>query len=332
MNGLAWSRLSGFSISVLEAGLASPRNMSILGIGVVGAARWGSNVVRAFAATKGASLRGVCDLRPELLARVSAVHPGVRVTRSFDELLADPEVDAVALAVDAGNHHRLARRALEAGRHVLVEKPLALTVAHGEELCEVAERTRRILMVGHLLLYHPAVLLAKRAVGAGELGELRYIHAQRVNRGVVRANENVWWSLAPHDIAVAMYLFGGSPCRVSATGGSYLQTAAGIEDVAFATLTWADGRMAHVHVSWLDLEKRRTLTVVGSKNTLTIDGTLPVALADEPLRAECQHFVECVRTGQRPRSDGVQGVAVVRILDAGERSMRAGGASVSVGS
>jgi predicted dehydrogenase len=301
-----------------------------LGIAVVGAAGWGSNVVRAFAATKGAALRGVCDLKPELLARVSAAHPGVMVTRSFDDLLADPGVDAVAVAVDAANHHRLARRALESGRHVLVEKPLTLTVAESEELCAVAERTRRVLMVGHLLLYHPAVLLAKRAIDAGELGEVRYLHAQRVNRGVVREQENAWWSLAPHDIAVAMYLLGAAPSSVSATGGCFLQPRQGIEDIAFASLRWADGRMAHVHVSWLDGEKRRTLTIVGAKKTLVIDGTAPIGEAGEPLRTECEHFVECVRTGRTPRSDGAQGLAVVRVLDAGERSMRQGGAPVVV--
>jgi predicted dehydrogenase len=306
--------------------------MSTLGIAVVGAASWGSNVVRAFATTKGASLRGVCDLNPQLLARVSASHPGIRVTRSFDDLLDDPEVTAVALAVDAGNHHRLARRALEAGRHVLVEKPMALNVADGEDLCRIADRTRRVLMVGHLLLYHPAVLLAKRAIDAGELGDVRYIHAQRVNQGVVREHENAWWSLAPHDVAVATYLFGGQPSTISATGGCYLQTSRGIEDIAFAALTWADGRMAHVHVSWLDRQKRRTLTIVGSKETFVIDGSAPVAGADEPLRAECDHFVECVLTGRRPRSDGAQGLAVVRILEAGERSMRMGGAPISLAS
>ena len=304
--------------------------MSSLGIAVVGAANWGSNVARAFATTRGAWLRSVCDLRPELLERASAVHPGVRMTRSFEDLLADPEVGAVALAVDAGSHHRLARRALEAGRHVFVEKPLTLTVADGEELCAVAERTRRTLMVGHLLLYHPAVLVAKQAIDAGELGDVRYIHSQRVNLGVVRSNENAWWSLAPHDVAVAMYLFGGSPSRVSATGGCFVQTKSAIDDVAFASVQWPDGRIAHIHVSWLDSIKRRSLTIVGSTKSLAIDGTAPISLADEPLRAECAHFVDCVRTGRTPRSDGAQGLAVVRILDAGERSMRQGGAPVAV--
>jgi predicted dehydrogenase len=304
--------------------------MSNVGVAVVGASSWGKNVVGAFARASGASLRGVCDLRPELLARVATAHPGVRVTRSFDDLLGDPEITAVALAVDAGSHHRLARRALEAGRHVFVEKPLALTVADSEELCLVAERNRRTLMVGHLLLYHPAILVAKRALDDGELGEPRYLHSQRVNLGVVRANENAWWSLAPHDIAVAMFLLGGSPSMVSATGSCFLQPARQIEDVAFAMLRWRDGRVAHIHVSWIDAHKRRSLTVVGSERSLTIDGTAPVAREQEPLRVECEHFIDCIRTGSRPRSDGAQGLAVVRVLEAGERSMRAGGVPIAI--
>jgi predicted dehydrogenase len=304
--------------------------MANVGVAVVGASSWGKNVVGAFARASGASLLGVCDLRPELLARVASAHPGVRLTRSFDDLLGDPEITAVALAVDAGSHHRLARHALEAGRHVFVEKPLALTVADSEELCLVAERNRRTLMVGHLLLYHPAVLVAKRALDDGELGEPRYLHSQRVNLGVVRANENAWWSLAPHDIAVAMFLLGGSPSAVSATGGCFLQPARQVEDVAFATLRWRDGRVAHIHVSWIDSHKRRTLTIVGSKRSLTIDGTAPVAHEQEPLRVECEHFIDCIRTGSRPRSDGAQGLAVVRVLEAGERSMRAGGAPIAI--
>ncbi len=338
--------------------------MSIVGIGVVGAAGWGSNVVRAFAAAKGASLRWVCDLNGDVLTRVAAAHPGVRVTRSFDEVLADPDVAAVAVAVDAPNHHRLCKQALSSGRHALVEKPLTVAVADAAELCELAEASDRVLMVGHLLLYHPAVVRTKAYIDAGELGDVLYVYSQRVNLGIVRENENAWWSLAPHDVAVALYLLDAFPVSVSATGATYLQRERGIEDIAFATLRFADGRTAHIHVSWLDPHKRRSLTVVGSKKMLTFDDTAPdekVKIYDkgaiprpghtgyaegvavrsgdvfspafplrEPLLAECEHFVDCVRSGARPRSDGRQGLAVVRVLEAGERSIRAGGAPVDV--
>lgn len=334
--------------------------MSSLGIGVVGAAGWGSNVIRAFAAASGAALRWVCDLNPALLTRVTAAHPGIRVTRELDEVLADPEVGAVAVAVDAPNHHALARRVLQAGRHVLVEKPLTLAVPDAADLVELADRQGRVLMVGHLLLYHPAVVRTKQYIDAGELGDVLYLYSQRVNLGIVRENENAWWSLAPHDVAVAIHLFGAAPVAVSATAACYLQRERGVEDIAFASLHFADGRLAHLHVSWLDPHKQRSLTVVGSKKMLTFDDTAadekvriydkgavprpghatyadgvavrsgdvlsPAIPLREPLLLECEHFVECVRTGARPRSDGRQGLDVVRVLDAGMRSMRAGGA------
>jgi predicted dehydrogenase len=282
----------------------------------------------------------VCDLDPALQRRAQERFPGVRVTAALDDVLADPDVQALAVAVDAPNHHGVAKRALLAGRHVLVEKPLTLAAADGEELCGLAEQGRLVLMVGHLLLYHPAVAVAKAALDAGELGEPRYLRAERVSLGVVRETESAWWSLAPHDIAVAIHLFGELPVSVSATGAAYLRP--GREDVAFASLAFPGGRLAHVHVSWIDPDKRRALTVVGSKRTLTFAGApggeavtiagpggevvAPRFGAAEPLLAECEHFVACASSGARPRSDGRQGLAVVKVLAAGERSMRRGGA------
>ena len=219
-------------------------------------------------------------------------------------------------------------------------------------------------MVGHLLLYHPAVERAKALLDAGDLGDVLYLYAQRVNLGIVRQSENAWLSLAPHDVAVAIHLFGECPISVSATGATYLQRDREIQDVAFATLRFADGRLAHLHVSWLDPHKRRSLTVVGTRKMLTFDDTLPdeklkihdraavprpghttyaegvvVRVGDvlspflpgvEPLLVECEHFVACVASGSRPRSDGRQGAAVVRVLEAGVRSMRAGGTPVQI--
>lgn len=338
-----------------------------VGIAVVGAGRWGGNVVRAFSVAPGADLRWVCDRRQQPLDIVAARFPGVRTTRAFDAVIADPQVEAIVIAADAAQHYPLARAALRAGRHVLVEKPLALSSADARALCGLAEAQGLTLMVGHLLLYHPAIARVKAAVDAGELGELLYLHTRRVNLGVVRRSENAWWSLAPHDIAVALHLLGELPLAVSATGAAVLDRPGSVEDVVFASLFFGRGRIAHLHVSWLDPEKRRSLTVVGSQRMLTFDDavdsdrfqihdksaqvtpagpgaetgdTLPVSSGQvitldvphqEPLIAECEHFLSCVRDGIPPRSDGRQGLDVVRILEAGDRSLRAGGARATVG-
>lgn len=335
-----------------------------VGMAVVGASGWGKNVVRTFSIARGCDLKWVCDLNPQLLNATATRHPGVRVTTSFDEALADPLVKAVAVAVDVPNHHRLARQALLCGRHVYVEKPLTLTSQDALDLCTLARDRKLTLMVGHLLLYHPAVVLAKQRIDAGELGDVHYLYSQRVNLGIVRENENAWWSLAPHDVAVAMYLLGGVPVTVSATGAVFLQRDRQVEDIAFASLRFAGGKSAHIHVSWLDPHKRRSLTVVGSKRMLTFDDTAPderVKIYDksaiptpghttyaegvavrsgdvvspavpnkEPLLEECEHFIECVQTGRSPRSDGEQGLAVVRVLEAGQASIALGGAPVEV--
>lgn len=331
---------------------------------MVGASGWGKNVVRAFSIAEGCDLSWVCDLNPQLLRATAARHPGVKITLSYEEVLADPAVSAVAVAVDVPNHHRLAKAALEAGRHVFVEKPLTLTSAQSQELCLLARTRGLTLMVGHLLLYHPAVVLAKQRIDAGELGDIHYLYSQRVNLGIVRETENAWWSLAPHDIAVAMHLLGEAPVAVSATGAVFLQRERHVEDIAFAALRFSQGRTAHIHVSWLDPHKRRSLTVVGSKRMLSFDDTAadervkiydksaipspghttyaegvavrsgdviaPAVPNKEPLLEECEHFITCVRTGQRPRSDGEQGLAVVRTLEAGQESLRNGGAPVDI--
>jgi predicted dehydrogenase len=336
--------------------------MSTVGTAVVGASGWGKNVVRAFFLASGSSLRWVCDLNPALLSGIGERFPGIRTTRSFDQVLADPAVRAVAVAVDSPNHFAVARAALEGGRHVFVEKPLALTTADAGVLCTLAERAGLTLMVGHLLLYHPAIELIRSLIDVGDLGEVLYACTERVNLGIVRDGEDAWWSLAAHDVAVAIHLFRATPISVSATGGAYLRR--GIADVAFATLGFADGRTAHLHVSWLNPHKRRALTVVGSKKMLTFDDTaadekikiydkgavprpghttfaegVAVRVGDvvspfvsnrEPLLAECEHFMACVASGGRPRSDGRQGQAVVRVLEAGEASIRAGGVPIVV--
>ena len=333
--------------------------MTEIGVGVVGAGPWGLNVARAFATARGARLRVIADLDAERRARAGHAHAGVAVVSDVDALLATKDVDAVAVAVDSPRHHEVAKRALLAGRHVLVEKPMALSVAHGAELVELAERAGLVLMVGHVLLHHPGIARARAIVAGGELGRTLYLHATRVGFGTVRPGESAWWSIGPHDVAAALHLFDATPTTVSATGAGYLQPRQ--HDVTFATLTFADGRLAHVHVSWLAPEKRRLLTVVGSHKMLTFDETdreRPLRVHDrafvparigflgrageidapalpvvEPLLAECEHFVDCVARGARGgqvRGDGAHALAVLRVLAAGERSMRAGGAPIEV--
>jgi predicted dehydrogenase len=332
-----------------------------IGVGVVGAGPWGLNVARALARARGARLLAIADLDADRLARAGAAHADVALVGELDDLLATPGIDAVAVAVDSPRHHAVAKRALLAGRHVLVEKPMALSVADGAELVELAERAGLVLMVGHILLHHPGIERARALVAGGELGKILYLHATRVGFGTVRPGESAWWSIAPHDIAAALHLFDATPTAVSATGAGYLQMRQ--HDVTFGTMTFADGRLAHVHVSWLAPEKRRLLTVVGSHKMLTFDETdrerplrvhdrafvpaaaragfigrvgeveAPALPATEPLLAECEHFVACVGRGVRGsavRGDGARALAVLRVLEAGERSMRAGGAPVEV--
>jgi predicted dehydrogenase len=331
---------------------------SEIGVGVVGAGPWGLKVAGAFARARGARLLGICDRDPERLARAGAAHVGVELVDDLERLLELPGVDAVAVAVDSPRHHAVARRCLEAGRHVLVEKPMALSVPDGVELVARADDAGLVLMAGHVLLHHPGILRAKEILASGELGKALYLHATRIGFGTVRPGESAWWSVAPHDIAAALFLFDAVPVRISATGAGYLQMRQ--HDVAFGTMFFADGRMAHIHVSWLAPEKRRLLTLVGSFKMLTFDETdaaeplrvhdrgfvpaggrtgflgrageiaVPALTQAEPLVAECEHFVECVRDRVRPRGDGDSALAVLRVLEAGERSMRAGGVPMEV--
>lgn len=328
-------------------------------LAVVGAGAWGKNLVRNFASLESVELRYVCDRRPSVREEIAARHPSTRVIAELDAVLADSEVHGVVVAAEAPAHAQLARAALRADKDVFVEKPLTLTSREGSELCQLADERGKILMVGHLLLYHPAVEALRAFVDRGELGTLHYVSSRRLNLGIVRRDENAFWSLAPHDISVANALFGGEPLTVSATGKSYLQPERGVEDVVFATLEYPGRRLAHLHVSWLDPSKTRAMTVVGSRKMAVFDDTAPRKLvlydkgidqiplepaepvivrngpedpieipSTEPLRRECEDFVASIRTRRSPRADGRSGLAVVRVLEAGTRSLRAEGRSV----
>lgn len=334
-----------------------------VGIAVVGAGGWGKNHVRNYAAIPEADLRYVCDRDEGIRSKMAVLYPSARAVADTHVAFADPAVSAIVVATQAPSHFEIAKAALEAGRDVFVEKPLCLSSEQAEQLCRLAEDGGRILMVGHLLLYHPAVERLKRIIDDGEIGDVLYIYAQRVNLGVVRREENAWWSLAPHDISVANYLLGAFPEAVSATGSSYLQPDRGIEDVVFATLHYPGGRMAHIHVSWLDPHKTRRLTVVGDRKMAVFDDTsadqklavfdkgveppatlsyeegvrirtgdilIPALKMAEPLRRECSAFLEAVRTRKAPVADGQSGLHVVRALEGGSASLARGGARIEL--
>jgi predicted dehydrogenase len=333
-------------------------------IGLVGAGGWGKNLVRVLSQLDGCQLLAICDSHEPTLAAQRAAHPDILCTAQYSELLRNKNIDAVVVAVDVQNHYALARAALEADKHVFVEKPLTMDVAQAEALVSLAEQRGRRLMVGHLLLFHPAIRQVKSLIDAGELGDVLYLHSQRLNLGIIRSDENAWWSLAPHDISVALWLFGAMPSSVSAVGAAYLQTQKAIEDVVFASLRFADGRIAQIHVSWLDPQKLRKLTVVGSRRMLVFDDTaadeklriydkgaaprpgytsyedgvavrsgdivIPTVAMREPLAVECAELRDSIREDRAPRVTGQDGLDVVRVLAAGAESLRQGGAIVKL--
>ena len=319
-------------------------------VGVVGLGYWGPNLARNFDDLPGSELTWVCDASEEARRRIGPRLRGARLTAELEALLADPDLEAVALATPGATHADLAVRVLEAGKHCFVEKPLALSVADAERTVDAARDAGRVLMVGHLLEYHPGVLRLKEIATSGELGDIHYIYSNRLNLGQLRADENALWSLGAHDLSVVLTLAGEEPHVVEARGESYMQR--GIEDVVFCFLRFPSGLSAHLHLSWLDPHKERRFTVVGSRRMATFDdmelerkvtvydkgfdersgsygeyitrtGDIwsPRVTNTEPLRVECEHFVACVREGATPRSDGESGVRVVRVLEALQRSL-----------
>ncbi len=329
-------------------------------VGLVGLGYWGPNVARNLAAIPGCELAWCCDADGDVRERWSASFPGTRFTAELDDLLADSELDAIVVTTPVHTHHALAERVLAAGKDCFVEKPLAQRAEEAERLCGLAEDGDRVLMVGHLLEYHPGVRMLADMVGAGELGDPYYIYSQRLNLGKLRADENALWSLGAHDVTVMLALAGGVPVEVTAHGSSFVRD--GVEDVVFAHMRFGSGLAAHLHLSWLDPHKERRITVVGSQRMATFDdmalehkltiydkgfdpdadsygeyitrsgGERSPAISNrEPLRIECEHFVDCVRTRETPRSDGRSGLRVVRVLEALQTSLEAGGERTPVG-
>jgi len=308
-----------------------------LNMAIVGCGYWGKNLVRNFATAKRCKLKYVCDLDERLLAIQKKNFPFITTLTTLEDVLCDSEIGAVVIATEVPSHFHIARKSLEAGKHTYVEKPLTLKASEGNVLVELAQKKGLKLMVGHLLEYHPAV-------------------------DIVRQNENAWWSLAPHDISVICYLLGSEPISVAANGQCYLQK--DIEDVVVATIKFADGKMAHIHCSWLDPHKIRKMTVVGSEKMVTFDDmqatekirvydksaatkldvntyaemislrfgdiVIPKINGGEPLAIECSHFIDCILDDKPVRSDGLDGLQVVRILEAGQKSLRNNGEPVNL--
>lgn len=319
-------------------------------VGVVGLGYWGPNLARNFGSIPGCELTWLCDASEQAREKLARSFPSARSTDRIEDLLEDGELDAVILATPVPTHAELAIAVAQAGKHCFVEKPLATNAADAERAVTAAANAERILMVGHLLEYHPAVARLKELIDGEELGDLYYIYGNRLNLGKLRADENALWSLGAHDVSVALHLIGEEPIECTAHGASYVRS--GVQDVVFCYLRFPSGIVAHLHLSWLDPHKERRITVVGARRMATFDDMLiegKLTIYDkgfdedtrswgeyiarsgdtfspripnvEPLRIECEHFLECIRTGATPRSDGHSGLRVVRVLEQLQRSL-----------
>ena len=324
-------------------------NIALLGCGY-----WGKNLARNLHAL--GALKLICD--PSEVGRANAAKavPGVKVANELDAALADDTIKAVAIATPAETHFDLASQAMESGRDVFVEKPMALHSSEGEQLARAADDMGRILMVGHLLEYHPAVLRLRELVDAGELGPVNYIYSNRLNFGRIRTEENALWSFAPHDVAIILRLLGEMPAEVTCTGGSYITP--NLADATVSTMSFKGGQRAHVFVSWLNPFKEQKLVIMGEQKMavfndmdpahklilynqrvdhdgqqpiLQRNGETPVEIAgDEPLRLECEHFIECIATRRQPLTNGNSAIRVLRVLEACQQSLQTNGQPVSL--
>jgi len=331
-------------------------------LAIVGLGYWGPNLLRNFDQLRDCEVMFCCDLNDANLRSVKEQYPYVQITKDYDALVANQKIDAIAIATSAVTHFSLAKKALLSNKHVFVEKPLTMNLEQAVFLVEMASIVDRKLMVGHLMEYHPAIEKLKEIIQSGELGEIYYLYSQRVNLGKIRKDENALWSFAPHDLSIIMYLLDMEPESVSARGQAYLQE--GIEDVAFVNLQFPNKIMAQIQLSWLDPHKIRKTTVVGSKKMAVFDDmeatemlkiydkgvlnaqfasfgealslrfgdiSIPYIKMTEPLKLECQHFLDCILNNQTPRSDGRDGLRVVKVLQAAQESLDKSGMPVDIG-
>jgi len=341
-----------------------PDLSSIVRIGVIGCGYWGPKLARNFHELSNATLALVSDLQEERLADIKKLYPQVGITRRFQDLFDDDTIDAVVVATPVNTHYPLVKAALLAGKHVLVEKPIAARSDQAQDLTELAAERDLTLMVGHTFVYNPAVEAVRSIVQSGELGKIYYLNSTRANLGLLQRDTNVMWDLGPHDISMIRFILGADPVRVSAHGATYINTARGWQEVVYMSMLFESDLMANLRLSWLDPVKQRTLTVVGSKKMLVYDDIAdnkvviydkgidipPYSVTEdefhasyrhgeetvyplewvEPLQAECKHFIDCIQTGSLPRSDGEDATKVVKVLETAQRSLRNGGVELHI--
>lgn len=340
----------------------------MVSVAIVGLGYWGPNLARNLASIEGAEVVALCDMDLNRAANIGKRFcPQASIVEDVRKLADDPKIDAVIVATPIRSHCQVASLLIASGKHVFVEKPLAASARECRELIDLADAHQRILMVGHVFEYNVAVQRIKQYIDSGDLGKLFYVYSQRVNLGRIQTDVNALWSFAPHDISIMNYWFGQSPVRVSARGFACLGR--GVEDVVFVTLEYANGLGAHLHLGWLDPRKVRLMTLVGSKKMLVYDDVsldakiqiydkgiadlhtlmespetfaefqfqlrvgdlvIPSLQFGEPLQTECQHFIDCVRNGRRPATDGENGLRVVSVLEAAELSLRQDGAPIEI--
>jgi predicted dehydrogenase len=334
----------------------------MINIGVIGCGYWGPNYVRVFNELQNSKSYYACDLDMKKMDQIKKLNPSTLLTENYENILANPDIHAVCICTPASKHFEIAKKALLAGKDVLVEKPLALSSVDVKELMQIANEKKRILMVGHVYKFNPGIEKLKELIVSGELGRIYYIHLLRIGFGPFRTDVNAMWDLAPHDISIVTDLLGSEPLSVSATGASYLQPS--IEDVVFLTLNFPNKVIAGIHVSWLNAYKDRTITVIGSKKTAVFDDikkelkiydksvtandnvvgdyskfqflvrdgdiTIPKLDSAEPLKKQCMHFLDCIEKRNQPTTDARDGLKVIKILEAGQRSLKQNGIPTTI--
>lgn len=331
-----------------------PENKKV-NLAVVGLGYWGPNLLRNFDQLPGANVTFAIDQEKGNAAKINKLYPHIETSAHLEDALGDKTIDAIVIATSAVTHFELAKKALLADKDVFVEKPITLETGHAEELIKLANERNQVLMVGHLLMYHSAVRKLKEYIDTGQLGDIYYLYSTRVNLGQIRKDENALWSLGPHDISVILYLLNEEPVEVMARGESYIRN--GVHDVVFVSLKFADKITANIQLSWLDPHKVRKLTIVGNKKMVAFDDMepteklkiydkgahkidydtygeyislrfgdihIPRIIGGEPLREECQHFLDCIANRSAPLSDGVNGLQVLKVLDAAQHSLDTG--------